>query len=184
MRRPRSGLGPASIVLGVSAGLMAGCSPGVTSDTEPTCRNTNTLVLQAQAVPSADRLPCITLLPVGWSVFDMDIESGRAEFTLSNDRAGSRAVRVMLTASCDTSGATEIPSDEPGTRRFERIEAVRPGFAATRAYTFPGGCVTYRFRLKESGRALVNEASLAVTFVTREQVAAEVARLSDGELQL
>ncbi len=184
MRPLRSGLGPASITAAVAAGLVAGCSPGITDQTEPTCRNTSTLVLQAQAVPSADRLPCVTLLPVGWSVFDMDIESGRAEFTLSNDRAGLRAVRVKLTPECDTSGATEIPSDEPGTRRFERIEAVRPGFAATRSYTFPGGCVTYRFQLKEPGRALVNEASLAVTFVTREQVAAEVARLSDGELRL
>ena len=182
MRRPRSRLG--SAVLAAAAGLVSGCSPGITGETEPTCRNTNTMVLQAQAVPSAERLPCITLLPVGWSLFDMDIESGRAEFTLSNDRAGTRAVRVMLTASCDTWAATEIPSDEPGTRRYELIESVRPGFAATRSYTFPGGCVTYRFRLRESGRALVNEASLAITFVTREQVAAEVARLSDGELRL
>ena len=183
MRRPRSRLG--SVVLAAAAaGLASACSPGITAETEPTCRNTNTMVLQAQAVPSAERLPCITLLPVGWSLFDMDIESGRAEFTLSNDRAGTRAVRVMLTASCDTWAATEIPSDEPGARRYELIESVRPGFAATRFYTFPGGCVAYRFRLSESGRALVNEASLAITFVTREQVAAEVARLSDGELRL
>ena len=173
----------ATLVVAVGAALAA-CSPGMNSDTEPTCRNTGTLILQAQAVPTAERLPCITLLPVGWSVFDMDVESGRAEFSLSNDRAGIRAVRVALTPSCDTSRATEIPTDEPGTRRFELIESVRPGFAAVRSYTFPGGCVTYRFRLKEAGRALVNEASLAVTFVTREQVAAEVRRLSKGDLEL
>lgn len=177
-------LPPALATPAVAVGLLAGCSPGITGNTEPTCRNTGTLVLQAQAVPSAERLPCITLLPVGWSVFDMDIESGRAEFTLTNDRAGLQAVRVTLTAACDVSEATEIPSDEPGTRRYERIESVRPGFAATRSYTFPGGCVTYRFRLKEAGRALVNEASLAVTFVTRQDVSAEVNRLSDGDVRL
>lgn len=168
----------------VAVGLAAGCSPGVTGNTEPTCRNTATLVLQAQAVPSAERLPCVTLLPVGWSVFDMDIESGRAEFTLTNDRAGLQAVRVTLTATCDVSRATQIPSDEPGTRRYELIESVRPGFAATRSYTFPGGCTTYRFRLKEPGRALLNEASLAVTFVTRQDVAAEVDRVTDGDARL
>jgi len=162
----------------------AACSPGVMSQTEPTCRNVDTLVLQAQAVPSAQRLPCVTLLPVGWSLFEMDVESGRAEFVLSNDRAGLRAVRVRLTAGCDTGGATQIPSDEPGTQRYERIESVRPGFLATRLYTFPGGCVTYRFELKEAGRALVNEASLAVTFVTRDEVAAEVRRLSGGDAEL
>ncbi len=181
MRRLRPALVAAVVAVGA---LAAGCSPGVTGHTEPTCRNTDTLVLQAQAVPSAERLPCITLLPVGWSLFEMDIESGRAEFTLSNDRAGLRAVQVTLTDGCDISRATEIPSDEPGTRRYERIESVRPGFAATRSYTFPGGCVTYRFRLKEAGRALVNEASLAVTFVTRQDVAAEVRRLSDGDARL
>lgn len=180
MRRLR----PALAAPVVAVGLTAGCSPGVTGNIEPTCRNIETLALQAQAVPTADRLPCITLLPVGWDIFEMDIESGRAEFTLSNDRAGLRAVRVTLTGGCDISGATEIPSDEPGTRRYERIESVRPGFAATRLYTFPGGCTTYRFRLKEAGRALVNEASLAVTFVPREQVAAEVRRLTDGDAEL
>ena len=169
------------VCLGV---LLTGCATGVSSHTEPTCRNTGTLVLQAQAVPTAERLPCVTLLPVGWSLFDMDIESGRSEFTLSNDRAGARAVKVTLTGDCATAGATEIPTDEPGTRRYELIEAVQPGFSATRTYTFPGGCVTYRFQLKEAGRALVNEASLAVTFVTREHVAAEVRRQSDGELEL
>jgi hypothetical protein len=175
--------GLAAGVVALSA-LAAACSPGITDHTEPTCRNTRTLVLQAQAVPTAQQLPCVTLLPVGWTVFEMDIESGRAEFTLSNDRAGHRAVRVRLTSECDTSGATEIPSDEPGTRRFERIESVRPGFAATRLYTFSGGCVTYRFELKEAGRALVNEASLAVTFVSREQVAVEARRLGDGKVGL
>ena len=176
---------PIAVTLAV-AGLLvaAGCAPGVNSNTEPTCRNTGTLVLQSQAVPTAELLPCITLLPVGWSLFDMDIESGRSEFTLTNDRGGVRAVKVALVPTCDTARATEIPTDEPGTRRFELIESVRPGFAATRSYTFAGGCVTYRFRLKEAGRALVNEASLAVTFVTREQVAADVRRLSKGELDL
>ena len=43
---------------------------------------------------------------------------------------------------------TRVPSDEPGTRRYERIGEVRPGvgFTGTRFYLFPGGCVTYQFQ--------------------------------------
>ena len=109
--------------------------------------NFNALVLEAQAVPRADRVPCIRALPAGWSVFSTDIESGRARFALSSDRAGSRALEVTFTSGCDTSGATEIPSDQTGTRRFERIEVVTPGFKGTRYYRFAGGCASYRFQL-------------------------------------
>ena len=54
---------------------------------------------------------------------------------------------ITLTAACDTSGARQIPSDQPGTRRFERPLSLRPQFTDLRFYTFPGGCVTYRFTI-------------------------------------
>ena len=53
---------------------------------------------------------------------------------------------ITLSATCDTSGAQQIPSDQPGTRRFERPLSLRPQFTGLRYYTFPGGCVTYQFK--------------------------------------
>jgi hypothetical protein len=100
---------------------------------------------QRQAVPSAARLPCIAALPSGWSFGGGDIASGHARFWLDSDLAGPLAVTITLTAACDTSGARQIPSDQPGTRRFERPLSLRPQFTDLRFYTFPGGCVTYRF---------------------------------------
>jgi len=50
-----------------------------------------------------------------------------------------------LTAACDTSGAQQIPSDQPGMRRFEHPLSLAPRLSDLRFYTFPGGCVTYRF---------------------------------------
>ena len=149
-----------------------------------TCRSTNVLVLAAQSVPTASMVPCVQLLPAGWSYGPVDIRTGRTRLNLDSDRAGISAVRVTLVERCDTSGATEIPSDELGTRRFEQIEVVTPGFAATRYYTFPGGCVSYRFRFQAEGRVLVNEATLALTFVPREKLAEDVRRLSDGRQRL
>ena len=44
----------------------------------------------------------------------------------------------------------------------------------------PGGCTTYDVELPENGSALVNEISVAIGFKTREDVAKELARLSEG----
>jgi hypothetical protein len=114
----------------------------------PGCGTGPSMILSAQAVPSAAMLPCVAVLPSGWSVGRADISSGRARLWLDSDRAGPHAVTVTLTATCDTSGAQQIPSDQPGTRRFERPLSLLPLFSGLRYYTFPGGCVTYDFRFK------------------------------------
>ena len=155
--------------------LVSSCATG---GPKLTCRSTKVLILAAQSVPSAGMVPCVQLLPPGWSYGPIDIPSGRTRFSLDSDRAGISAVRVTLVEQCDTGKATEIPTDEVGTRRFEQVDVVTPGFAGTRFYTFPGGCVSYRFRFQKEGRVLVNEASLALTFVSRESLGADVRRLS------
>jgi hypothetical protein len=114
----------------------------------PSCGTGPSMILSAQAVPSAAMLPCVAALPSGWSVGRADIASGRARMWLDSDRAGPHAVTVTLTATCDTSGAQQIPSDQPGSRRFQRTLSLVPQFSGLRYYTFPGGCVTYDFRFK------------------------------------
>jgi hypothetical protein len=111
----------------------------------PGCGTSPSMVLAAQAVPTAARLPCITGLPAGWHVGGADIASGHARFWLDSDQAGARAVTITSSPVCDTSGAQQVPSDQPGARRFERPLSLRPQFTGMRFYTFPGGCVTYRF---------------------------------------
>ena len=111
----------------------------------PTCGTGHSMILAAQAVPSAALVPCVAALPPGWRVGGADIISGHATFWLDSDRAGVRAVTVTLSATCDASGARQIRSDQPGTRRFERRLSLRPQFAGLRFYTFPGGCATYQF---------------------------------------
>jgi hypothetical protein len=114
----------------------------------PSCGTGHSIILTAQAVTSAALLPCVAALPSGWSVGRADISSGRARLWLDSDRAGAHAVTVTLTATCDTSGAQQILSDQPGTRRFERPLSLVPQFYRLRYYTFPGGCAIYDFRFK------------------------------------
>lgn len=182
MARPARRAHLAAAVLALA--WLSACTQGEVQRVAPTCRNTNTLVLETQSVPGADLVPCVSLLPAGWEVETVTIESGRTRFALRSDRAGDQALVVTLLPRCDVSGATEIVSDEDGTRRFERVQSVSPGFSGIRYYTFRGGCVTYRFRFSEEGRALLNEASLALTFVPRQAVSDEVGRRTGGRERL
>ncbi|HJV09307.1 MAG TPA: hypothetical protein VJ653_06480 [Acidimicrobiales bacterium] len=174
------------VVLLVALALLAAGCGRVRSEAAPTCvpKGADTLVLIAQAVPRASKIPCIASYPAGWHFASMSVHDGEARFTLDSDRAGISAVKVYLNPSCDLERATEIPSDEPGTRRFERILSVVNGFKAARSYSFDGGCITYRFDFDRQGQALVNEVSVAIGFMDRAAVAALVQERSGGDLRL
>src|SRR4029450_12853939 len=84
-------------LLALACLLLAGCARPVTSELarsrQPYCEyrgepGTQFVVLMAQAVPSASRLPCIELLPPGWTVGDVFVRNGRARFALNSDRGG------------------------------------------------------------------------------------------------
>jgi hypothetical protein len=134
----------------------------------PTCGTGHSVILSAQAVPSAAMLPCIAALPSGWSVGGADIASGKVRLWLDSDRAGRHAITVTLTAACDTADAHQIPSDRPGLRRYEHVTSLTPQFTALRLYTFPGGCATYRFNFTPgTSPVLADAADSALSFQPR-----------------
>jgi tRNA A-37 threonylcarbamoyl transferase component Bud32/membrane-associated phospholipid phosphatase len=145
------------------------------------CGDLEPLWLMAQSVPSASLVPCVQLVPVDWKIANVAVNNGRSVITL-DDRGGRAAMRVELTAPChlDLAGATEVTSEQPGAPRSFRIDS------ATRAYTFPGGCVTQRFRGAGPSALRLSETASAelVGFITREQLGQALARRSHGRLQL
>jgi hypothetical protein len=143
--------------------------------TAPSCDTGHSMILSAQAVPSASMLPCLAALPTGWSTGGVDISSGKVSLWLDSDRAGPRAITVTLTAACDTSGAHQIPSDQPGTRRYEQPLGLTPRFSDLRFYSFPGGCVTYRFRFAPGvSPVLAGPAGTALAFMPRSRLVSYV----------
>jgi hypothetical protein len=132
--------------------LLPASNPGVHA---PDCGTGHTMILAAQAVPSAAQVPCISALPAGWQIGGTDIGSGHAKFWLDSDQAGPQALTITLASACDVSGARPAPSDQPGTRRFERPMTRGTQFAELRFYTFPGGCVTYQFNFAPGASALL-----------------------------
>jgi hypothetical protein len=158
----------AATVLAVNIGVQTVTPVGNLGASPPTCGTGHSMILSAQAVPSAAMLPCIAALPSGWSTDGADIASGHTTFWLNSDRAGLHAITVSLTATCDTSGAHQIPSDQPGMRRFEHSLSLIPQFSGVRFYTFPGGCVTYRFAFAPGASpVLADAASSALSFQPR-----------------
>ncbi|HEV3399188.1 MAG TPA: hypothetical protein VG693_07840 [Actinomycetes bacterium] len=176
--------------------LLTGCAvrsgSGFTEAREPSCRyqgreGTALMVLIAQAVPTASQLPCVELTPAGWSVSGMFVRNGRVRFDLNSDRVGLRAVQVVLQQFCTLGEVTRVPSDHPGTRRYQEVISIEPGrrYQGAVHYLFPGGCVTYRldFRSNEQARPL-GEVTLALGFITRDTLRQTIAEFTDGKVPL
>ena len=84
---------------------------------------------------------------------------------------------ITLTATCDTSGAQQIPSGQPGMRLFERPPSLVPRYSDVRYYTFPGGCATYRFVFAPGASpALAAAVDSAVAFMPRSELVGYVRR--------
>jgi len=143
------------------------------------CRDLEPLWLMAQSVPSASLVPCVQLLPVGWTVADVAVNNGRSVITLDHDRGGRATLVVRLTAACDLAGAREVSSEQRGASRWYRARD------ATRFYVFPGGCVTQRFSAAApSAPRMSDTASSEVGFITREGLRQALSQRSHGRLQL
>ncbi len=143
----------------------------------PGCGPGHAMILTAQAVPSAAFLPCIAALPSGWTTADPEIASGRASFVLNSGQAGLQMVTITLTATCDISGAQQIPSGQPGMRRFERPASLVPQHSDVRYYTFPGGCATYQFAFARGASPVLAAAvDSAVAFVPRSALVGYIRR--------
>jgi tRNA A-37 threonylcarbamoyl transferase component Bud32 len=149
------------------------------------CDDLEPLWLMAQSVPSASLIPCVQLVPTGWSVANVAVNNGRSLISLDHERGGKAALVVQLTAACDLAGATEVTSEQSGARRYVRTDRTASGFSATRAYVFPGGCVTQGFSgAGPSELRMSDTAATELGFITREQLGQALRQRSDGRLQL
>jgi hypothetical protein len=155
---------------------------------EPQCDAMEPMWLQAQAVPTAELVPCVTPLPVGWSFRQMTANNGRATTTLDHDRAGSDALVLQFTATCDLAGATEVATDVAGARRFERGPSDGTDTLLTWYEVFQGGCTTVQLSSKSTAPAVLDEvtaqARTVVDFVARADLARQLDAVSNGRLQL
>ncbi len=170
---------PGCVQVGTLSSDLAACQEG--DDGTPS----NGVVLMAQAVPTSTWVPCLETMPLGWHFSDMDVDRGSARFWLDSDRDGPHAIEVRLTGSCNTDGATEIPSDRPEMRRLERVVQVSPQYVGRRFYLFEGGCITVLFQLLGQNRAEpLAVATQGLGAVPRDELRELVREQSGGRLEL
>jgi tRNA A-37 threonylcarbamoyl transferase component Bud32/membrane-associated phospholipid phosphatase len=149
------------------------------------CTQPEPLWLMAQSVPSASLVPCVRILPAGWSVAEVAVNNGRSVLTLNHDRAGEGALVVRLTAGCDPGGAVERPSPTAGVQRYQQTESRADAFTATSYDQFPGGCVTSRLRVTgDPNGEFAAQAPEVVGFTTRSTLQEALSQRSGGRLQL
>jgi hypothetical protein len=165
-------------VIGTIAGAILFLPVQDLSVPAPECGTGSSMILMAQAVPSATRLPCIGALPAEWSIETQAIvHAGEARFSLRTTTSGAGAIQVTLTPTCDVRAAHEIGSDDPSVRRYERILRQSTAYRGIRLYRFAGGCVTHRFSFPVGqGRALLSGADEALDLQARSELVAHVDR--------
>jgi tRNA A-37 threonylcarbamoyl transferase component Bud32/membrane-associated phospholipid phosphatase len=141
--------------------------------------------LLAQSVPSASLVPCLRPLPVGWMVGTVTVNDGRSVLSLNHDRAGTDVLVIRLTATCDTRGATPVPSSQPQVRRFQRIDRQAPRLEATRFDRFPGGCVTAQAAVPAPNQAeITGQLATIPSYTTRQALQQALDQRSSGRLRL
>ena len=111
----------------------------------PSCTQDITATLGAQAVPTAQLVPCLEPLPDGWEVDKVRVDQDGMIVRLDSDRAGDDAAVLHYTDSCDIREAVSSPSEQRGAARFEYVERIAPSFRAQRYYVFDGGCIWWEF---------------------------------------
>ena len=103
-------------------------------------------------------MPCLATLPAGWDLGGVEVEDGQGTFWLDSDLGGDRAVEATLLPrdECRVEGASEVPSDEAGLRRYERIRAT-PARPAQHALLPVSRRVRHlRVRLRRPGERVVD----------------------------
>jgi hypothetical protein len=132
-RRPR----PATVLLvvGMAAGAMSGCA--TQENAQPICRSDSPTVLMAESVPSASLIPCVRVLPGGWTYRAFEANDTGSTFSLQESDLGA-VLEVRFTASCEPTGQPSQVDGFPTAKEYQSVEA--GGARVLTVTTFPGGC--------------------------------------------
>jgi hypothetical protein len=168
-------MAPSKRNLGVAAILFLAFSAASCSVQDatplPSCEQGDSALIAAQSVPTAQMLPCLMQLPLGWDVDAVDITQDGTTIRFDSDRAGHHAAELALAEACDPTGAAQQPNDQDGVERFTLTERVEPALRAKSFHVFDGGCVTWSFDFdNDVPRSELNELDDALVLLPRSVV--------------
>jgi hypothetical protein len=160
-------------VLVLVAAISVSACGSVRENAHPICEARPPTILMAEAVPTAQLVPCVGSLPVGWHFAGFTAKDGFATFSLDSDAGGEDALSVTFTRRCDGRAANADPvvEDEPRTVVTQVVRSEAP-YDALRRFEFSGGCVVYEMRFASGAPVdrLVDEIARAVSFIDRARL--------------
>ncbi|HEX6568058.1 MAG TPA: hypothetical protein VF015_02805 [Acidimicrobiales bacterium] len=163
-----------ALLLAGAALAAAGCADADTDVGVPTCEPGQRLGIVAQSVPDAAYVPCVAVLPPGWSFESFSVDDDGTRFSLRSDRS-DRAVDVELVERCDVGSATPITPRDEGVRTYQLAISVSPRYAGRLYDVFARGCVVYEFDFARGPHiALIDELQQAVQLYPRRQLRQEL----------
>ncbi|MDH3295602.1 MAG: hypothetical protein OER95_14885 [Acidimicrobiia bacterium] len=137
----------------------------------PRCAGGGSELIVAQSVPTAELVPCLGILPDGWTVDRVRVDQDGSLVRLDSDRAGFGAARLLFRRQCDTADAVPVPTDQNEAVAYEAIGRIRPGFLGRRIYVFDGGCVVWEFDFDPDASAtLAIDLQARLTLVPRSEI--------------
>jgi hypothetical protein len=117
------------------------------------CDSADATIPVAQAVPTAEQVPCVTELPLGWSSVT-EVENGRVVYDFTVTQRSSPDVTMTFARACER-------THQPGGKLYE----------------VPGGCAVYRSTLPPGSSPVVSFGpGGGLAFVDRQDLVDEVAR--------
>jgi len=130
------------VVVGIVAVLAAASAIFFTYDPEevrqPECATSTPVLLFGQAVPTARYVPCVSALPLAWSVKSTDVEDGHGSFALDVGAFGDAS--FSLRQSCNPDGEEiDNPVSDDGVTATMRQSGAK---AAKVWLQYRGGCIT------------------------------------------
>ncbi len=156
----------------------------VDEDAQLLCDEGSSVTLAAQAVPTAEHIPCLAELPAGWSVDYTDFEHDGVEIKIDSRRAPIDDIVLLFSETC-TAGA-EMIADVIGTVQIPDGFAVSQdvdGLDTRLVLAGPGGCTELQIEL-EAAEAVTLDDFPTITWIPRAAIDAGVAAATDDRLRL
>ena len=176
----RRRLAPVLLALTLAASACAGLPASA-----PTCDALEVLALQAQSVPSAQRLVCLAEVPDGWTVATYDVDDGGTTLVLDHAVAGRRALVALISEDCRRQDGTAGPDEFVEEIVREVVRQDETVHAEERFVDLQGACASVHLHLAtEDASQLLEEVDRMVTPIRRDDLRDTLSDRSGGRLEL
>lgn len=187
MTRPGRTRARATALAAVAVAVLAGgCTSGDLPSASVNCDDVGALTLVAQAVPEAESVPCFPAMPFGYRTTTADIESGRAELTLSHAVIGPDAVVMTIAEGCLAPDAGDPLEPAPAGGIVATTERTSVGGVSGHLVQDLGGaCLVAALHLDHpDGPRALTDLEGSWQLMSRERLAESLAQQTDGRLRL